>query len=340
MKVNLLILFIPLFSLSQVGVRNAFDNRGLSNYYFNITNNEKKILNNNPYFTPLYNGYRYNARLDLIVDSLDNILNIDKIKLGKLIFVKKEYFKRWKKSSSKGYLIDLGENNYIRIQKILNSYYNPRLNSSSNKKFEEKITYFRKLDDKIKQIKKNEDSFVHFYLFLGLNHSRLKNYFENNYSNRNSVYYGLGIKFPLINSYYIKSHLFYSKYGGVKWFRIENESGRDKIVFNSLDFEILVEKKLKTFNVFIGIRSNYAVKREQILLSRKWYGFTFRDNYTNLNDELKIFIPYSGTLGFSFPIIESVQFELKHNFGMLNLQKNLDTLSRMNSFQSGIIYEF
>ena len=69
MKVNLLILFIPLFSLSQVGVRNAFDNRGLSNYYFNITNNEKKILNNNPYFTPLYNGYRYNARLDMMNNS-------------------------------------------------------------------------------------------------------------------------------------------------------------------------------------------------------------------------------------------------------------------------------
>ena len=40
------------------------------------TRKVKEILLGEPYYTPLINGYRYNAQIDKIVDSLNNILYV------------------------------------------------------------------------------------------------------------------------------------------------------------------------------------------------------------------------------------------------------------------------
>ena len=75
---------------SQVGVRNAFDNRDIYNINFNIGSNESSsedlLIKSNPYLTPLINGFRYNAYQDKIVDAQDNIANITEIKLGENLF--------------------------------------------------------------------------------------------------------------------------------------------------------------------------------------------------------------------------------------------------------------
>ena len=69
--------------------------------------------------------------------------------MGDYLFVKKELYPIWKKKPSNGYLIDLGSNSYIRIQKVIRNDYNPRMNKKSNKRYEQKITYYRKIEDKI-----------------------------------------------------------------------------------------------------------------------------------------------------------------------------------------------
>ena len=165
--------FIMLYynCFGQVGVRNAFDNRDIYNINFKIGSNESSsedlLIKNNPYLTHLINGYRYNAYLDKIVDAQDNIADIIEIKLGENLFVKKEFFQIWKKTSTTGYLIDIGDKNYLRVQKVIRSNYNPRMNKKTNRKFEQKITYYKLSEGKIKQVKKNEYDRTHLFLQLG-----------------------------------------------------------------------------------------------------------------------------------------------------------------------------
>ncbi len=337
--VKIIFLFFPILVYSQVGTTNAFDNRDISSMYIN-TKNEKEILLGEPYYTPLIDGYRYNAQIDKIVDSLNNVLYVDKIKLGDLIFIKKEYYKRWSKKKSIGYLIDYKNDLYIRVQKKINSNYNPRLNTNTNKKFEEKITYFRLIDNKIKQIKKNEDSFFHYYLFVGLNSSQLNIYSDQDFAYRNSTYYGLGLTFPLKNKFSFKSNVLYSKNGNKKWYTTENETGREKIVYNTLGLELLVNKKFNFFNFFTGLRADYAAKRERILLSRKWYGFSFRDDYTKLDNTIIKFNPLSVTFGFSFEVLESIEFEIKNVLSLSNLSANSTNSIKLFAIQNGFVYIF
>ena len=338
-RVKIIYLLIPTLSFSQVGTLNAFDNRDISSLYIN-TKSEKEILFGEPYYTPLINGYRYNAQIDKIVDSLNNILYVDKIKLGELNFIKKEYYKRWSKKKSIGYLIENKNGDYVRVQKKINSNYNPRLNTDSNKKFEERITYFRLIDNKIKQIKKNEDSFFHYYLFVGLNSSQLNIYSDQDFAYRNSTYYGLGLTFPLKSKFSFKSNVLYSKNGNKKWYTTENETGREKIVYNTLGLELLVNKKFNFFNFFTGLRTDYAAKRERILLSRKWYGFTFRDDYTKLDNTITKFNPLSVTFGFSFEVLESIEFEIKNVLSLSNLSANSTNSIKLFAIQNGFVYIF
>lgn len=338
-RVKIIYLLIPTLSFSQVGTLNAFDNRDISSLYIN-TKSEKEILLGEPYYTPLINGYRYNAQIDKIVDSLNNILYVDKIKLGELNFIKKEYYKRWSKKKSIGYLIENKNGDYVRVQKKINSNYNPRLNTDSNKKFEERITYFRLIDNKIKQIKKNEDSFFHYYLFVGLNSSQLNIYSDQDFAYRNSTYYGLGLTFPLKSKFSFKSNVLYSKNGNKKWYTTENETGREKIVYNTLGLELLVNKKFNFFNFFTGLKTDYAAKRERILLSRKWYGFTFRDDYTKLDNTITKFNPLSVTFGFSFEVLESIEFEIKNVLSLSNLSANSTNSIKLFAIQNGFVYIF
>ena len=137
---GLILIMVSYYCSSQVGVRNAFDTRNINNITFDISpiesNNDNSIINGNPFLTPLINGFRYNAYLDEIVDSKGKATNVLKVKLGNYLFVKKEFYPIWKKKPSDGYLIDVGEESYIRIQKIIRNDYNPRMNNKSNERFE------------------------------------------------------------------------------------------------------------------------------------------------------------------------------------------------------------
>ena len=142
----------------QVGVRNAFDNRDIYslNFYSNSneSNNEESIINSNPYLTPLIDGFRYNAYRDKIVNAEGEAIDIDEVTLGDNIFVKKDFYPIWKKIPKNGYLIDLGDQNYIRIQKIIRDDYNPRMNKKSNQRFEQKVTYYRQIEIKSGRLKR------------------------------------------------------------------------------------------------------------------------------------------------------------------------------------------
>ena len=224
--------FIMLYynCFSQVGVRNAFDNRDIYNINFNIGSNESSsedlLIKSNPYLTPLINGFRYNAYQDKIVDAQDNIANITEIKLGENLFIKKEFFPIWKKTSTTGYLIDIGDKNYLRVQKVIRSNYNPRMNKKTNRKFEQKITYYKLSEGKIKQVKKNEYNKTHLFLQLGYTQSSLKDFSNEEFNNRNSIYYGLGRIFHFKNSLDFISHFFYSKNGGFRYYTEEEENGK------------------------------------------------------------------------------------------------------------------
>ena len=336
--------FIMLYCncFSQVGVRNAFDNRDIYNINFNIGSNESSsedlLIKSNPYLTPLINGFRYNAYQDKIVDAQDNIANITEIKLGENLFIKKEFFPIWKKTSTTGYLIDIGDKNYLRVQKVIRSNYNPRMNKKTNRKFEQKITYYKLSEGKIKQVKKNEYNKTHLFLELGYTQSSLKDFSNEEFNNRNSIYYGLGRIFHFKNSLDFISHFFYSKNGGFRYYTEEEENGKKIIVFNTIGLEFLLKKQFNRIAFFGGIRTNYALKREQRKASRKSYGFRFRDEYISLEDNLKKIVPLGATIGFSFKLLESIEFEVKYNRGISVLNQNTSKSPRLNSFQAGINY--
>ena len=338
---SLFLIMISAFCFSQVGVRNAFDTRGIYNINFDTYSNESSIddaIKRNPYFTPLINGFRYNAHLDKIVDDQGNETDISEVTLGEYLFVKREFFPIWKKTSTTGYLIDLGDENYLRVQKVLNSDYNPRMDKKSKKKFEEKITYYRLSDDKIKQVRRNEYDKAHFFLQLGYIQSRLKEFSKEEFKNRNSVYYGLGRIFHLKNSLDLIGHFFYSKNGGFKYYSEAKENGKKIIVYNTMGLEFLVKKQIRKIGFYGGLRTNYAFKREERKASRRWYGFRFRDEYTSLKNTLKKIIPIGATIGFSIDLIESINFELKYNHGISVINQNISENARLNSFQAGLTY--
>ena len=341
---GLILIMVSYYCSSQVGVRNAFDTRNINNITFDISpiesNNDNSIINGNPFLTPLINGFRYNAYLDEIVDSKGKATNVLKVKLGNYLFVKKEFYPIWKKKPSYGYLIYVGEESYIRIQKIIRNDYNPRMNNKSNERFEEKITYYRKIDGRIKQVKKNEFDKAHFFIQLGYIQSALSNYSSEGFKNRNSVYYGLGRIFHIKNSIDLISHFFYSKNGGYQYYGELEENGKKIILYNTIGLEFLLRKKLKKISLFAGPRTNFAFKREQRKASRRFYGFRFRDEYTSLENTLKKIVPLGATIGFSFKLLESINFEVKYNRGISIVSKNNYEKSRLNSLQTGLTYRF
>lgn len=338
--------FIMLYCncFSQVGVRNAFDTRNLYSISFDAksseSENDDSIIKSNPYLTPLIDGFRYNAYLDKIVDSQGKVSNISNVRLGDYLFVKKEFYPIWKKKPSNGYLIDLGSNSYIRIQKVIRNDYNPRMNKKSNKRYEQKITYYRKIEDKIKQVKKNEFDKAHFFIQLGYIQSGLDNFSSEGFKNRNSVYYGLGRTFHIKSSIDLIGHFFYSKNGGYRYYRELEETGKKIIVYNTIGLEVLFSKQVKKIVFLTGLRTNFAIKREQRKASRRLYGFRFRDEFTSLDNTIKKISPLGATLGFSFKLLESINFEVKYNRGISVISIDNSKKTRLNSLQTGLTYRF
>ena len=80
------------------------------------------------------------------------------------------------------------------------------MNKKSNQRFEQKVTYYRQIDNKIRQIKKNEFDKTHYFIQLGYIQSTLNNYSREGFKNRNSVYYGLGKIFHLKNHQLMHFH--------------------------------------------------------------------------------------------------------------------------------------
>ena len=135
--------------MAQVGLNNAFDFRSIDNLYFDESTKVEEETLGSPFLTPLIDGYRYNSFLDIIVNSQNEIVTISELQLGKYNFVKKDYFVRWKKKATTGYLIKIDETSFLRVQKVIREDYNPKLKNNSNKRYEEKISYFKKEDGKL-----------------------------------------------------------------------------------------------------------------------------------------------------------------------------------------------
>ena len=337
---------LPIYCFSQVGVNNAFDSRNIYSYYFEGTENENKNKNESsikgePYSTSLIDGYRYNSYLDVIVNSDDKIIDTSEIKLGDFTFLKKKFFIKWKKKSVTGYLIDMGFNKFLRVQKLIREDYNPRNSKIIIPKYEEKLSYFELIDNKIIQVKKNKDSKSYFFFQLGYINSNLKNYFNETLRNRNSIYYGLGNSVKLKNSFEFKTFVFYSKNGGFNRYNENNNTGKKIILYNTLGLELLIQKQFNNFRLFIGVRSNYAIKREERKASRRRYGIRIQDQYTYLKNDLKNFIPLSIPAGISFKIKEDLYFEIKYTYGISKTNKKYiqDQNISLNTFQSGFSFD-
>ena len=338
---------LPIYCFSQVGVNNAFDSRNIYSYYFEGTekNNKNKnefSIKGEPYSTPLIDGYRYNSYLDVIVNSDDKIIETSKIKLGDFTFLKKKFFIRWKKKSVTGYLIDMGFNKFLRIQKNIREDYNPRNTKIIIPKYEEKISYFELIDNKIIQVKKNKNSKSYFFFQLGYINSNIKNYLNETLKNRNSIYYGLGHSIKLKNSFEFKTFVFFSKNGGFNRYNENNNTGKKIILYNTLGLELLIQKQFDNFRLFTGVRSNYAIKREERKASRRKYGIRIQDQYTYLKNDLKSFIPFSIPAGISFRIKEDLYFEIKYAYGISKINKKYiqDQKMSLNTFQSGFSLDF
>ncbi len=333
----------PFYCFSQIGVNNAFDSRDVYNYYFEESKKDvdRTSIKGNPYFTSLIDGYRYNSYLDVIVNSEDQILTTSKIKLGDFVFVKKEFFVRWKKKKTAGFLIDLGNNSFLRVKKNIREDYNPRQIKKTTSKFEEKLGYFKLIDGEIRQVKKNMNSKRHFFFQIGYINSNLNNYLNENLKNRNSIYYGFGRSYQFMNLLYVKGLIFFSKNGGFNRYNRDNEIGKKIILYNTIGMEILIQKQLKYFNLFAGIRSHYAIKNEERKASRRVYGIRFQDEYTYLDDQLKRFTPISIPTGISLEVKEDIYFEVKYNFGFSKINKNFRQKNKtyLNTFQLGFMYQ-
>ena len=150
----------------------------------------------------------------------------------------------------------------------------------------------------------------------------------------------MGRTFHIKSSIDLIGHFFYSKNGGYRYYRELEETGKKIIVYNTIGLEVLFSKQVKKIVFLTGLRTNFAIKREQRKASRRLYGFRFRDEFTSLDNTIKKISPLGATLGFSFKLLESINFEVKYNRGISVISKDNSKKTRLNSLQTGLTYRF
>ena len=332
--------------VAQVRQNNALDYKNVYNYYLVHSNREMQFveeydIQGDPFFTPLIDGYRYNAFQDLIVNAEDKTLITDKIQLGKFTFVKKEFYPRWQKLPIKGYLIELDDENYLRVQKKINEGYNPKDINNNEIRLIDKISYYKEVEGKIVQVKKNENDSSHFYIEVGFNQSNFGEYLDEAFSPRNSIYYGIGKRFSK-EKYNFRTTIFYSKNGEFRYYKDGDNTGKQIYMYNLLGIEFLLEKQLNKLSLFTGLRSALALKRTERLAGRRKFGLRFQDVFTSLDDKLNGFLPLAIPLGVSYEFAEDFHLELKYSIGISELNKQIATdnqSGRLNTLQFGFLYQ-
>ena len=334
---------------SQLRQNNALDAKNVYNYYLYHSNRSNadeqapKIIGD-PYFTPLINGYRYNAYRDVIVNADNDIFQTDSIALGAYTFVKETYYSKWSKKPKKGYLIKLDSSHYLQVKKKITEGYNPKDLNQNRSKFELDIRYFKKIQGSIKQVNKNRDARTRYLLKLGFNHSQLSNYANGELSNRNSVYYAFGHRTKWKNNLGFRTLLFFAKNGGFNFYRITREKGKRIIIYNTLGLDLLLEKQVEKWIFFGGVRTTTALKREERLASRRRTDIEdkrFRDIYTQLDDELRKVAPLSLPLGVSYEFSHDLFFEVQLNMGILPIHQTTSQYQplHLNTLQLGFMYQ-
>lgn len=342
---TIFLILSSIHSFAQLRVNNPLDVQNVYNYYLYHSNNDdspsKNSVEGNPYFTPLINGYRYNAFRDVIVNAENDILQLDNVELGEYLFVRKSFFPRWKKSPTSGYLIKLDEATFLRVRKKIHENYNPKQLNKSKAKFELIFEYYALIDGQIKQIKENKNDKNHLLLQVGFIHSQLNKYSNGELQNRNSVYYGLGQTMSFKKNYDLRATAFFAKNGGFNFYNDQNDSGKKIIVYNVLGVEMLILKKINRWQIFGGARSSLALKREQRLASRRKYGIRFQDVYSSLKDDLKEFLPLSFPVGFSYEFAEDLNLEIKYIKGISKVNKAQTNEKDvfLNALQIGFLYQ-
>ena len=140
-----------------------------------------------------------------------------------------------------------------------------------------------------------------------------------------------------LNKFTNIKHCFFSKNGGFNRYNENNNTGKKIILYNTLGLELLIQKQFNNFRLFTGVRSNYAIKREERKASRRRYGIRIQDQYTYLKNDLKKFIPFSIPAGISFRIKENLYFEINYTYGISKINKTYiqDQNMSLNTFQSG-----
>lgn len=335
--------------LSQIRQNNALDAKNVYNYYLYHSNRSNadeqapKIIGD-PYFTPLINGYRYNAYRDVIVNADDDIFQTDSIALGAYTFVNETYYSKWSKKPKRGYLIKLDSSHYLQVKKKITEGYNPKDLNQNRSKFELDIRYFKKIQGSIKQVNKNRDARTRYLLKLGFNHSQLSNYANGELSNRNSVYYAFGHRTKWKNNLGFRTLLFFAKNGGFNFYRITREKGKRIIIYNTLGLDLLLEKQVEKWIFFGGVRTTTALKREERLASRRRTDIEdkrFRDIYTQLDDELRKVAPLSLPLGVSYEFSHDLFFEVQLNMGILPIHQTTSQYQplHLNTLQLGFMYQ-
>lgn len=334
---------------SQLRQNNALDAKNVYNYYLYHSNRSNadeqapKIIGD-PYFTPLINGYRYNAYRDVIVNADNDIFQTDSIALGAYTFVKETYYSKWSKKPKRGYLIKLDSSHYLQVKKKITEGYNPKDLNQNRSKFELDIRYFKKIQGSIKQVNKNRDARTRYLLKLGFNHSQLSNYANGELSNRNSVYYAFGHRTKWKNNLGFRTLLFFAKNGGFNFYRITREKGKRIIIYNTLGLDFLLEKQFEKWIFFGGVRTTTALKREERLASRRRTDIEdkrFRDIYTQLDDELRKVAPLSLPLGVSYEFSHDLFFEVQLNMGILPIHQTTSQYQplHLNTLQLGFMYQ-
>ena len=334
---------------SQLRQNNALDAKNVYNYFLyhsNRSNTDEqapKIIGD-PYFTPLINGYRYNAYRDVIVNADNDIFQTDSIALGAYTFVKETYYSKWSKKPKRGYLIKLDSSHYLQVKKKITEGYNPKDLNQNRSKFELDIRYFKKIQGSIKQVNKNRDARTRYLLKLGFNHSQLSNYANGELSNRNSVYYAFGHRTKWKNNLGFRTLLFFAKNGGFNFYRITREKGKRIIIYNTLGLDLLLEKQVEKWIFFGGVRTTTALKREERLASRRRTDIEdkrFRDIYTQLDDELRKVAPLSLPLGVSYEFSHDLFFEVQLNMGILPIHQTTSQYQplHLNTLQLGFMYQ-
>ena len=330
---------------AQLRQNNALDAKNVYNYYLYHSNRSTDeeaswAVEGDPYFTPLIDGYRYNAYRDVMVNAENEIYQTDSITLGDYTFIKTSFYPRWKKQAQKGYLIKLDSTHFLRIRKKIHEGYNPLEPSQNKRKFDLVVHYYEHIEGQIKQVKKNSDAKRRTVIQLGYNQSQLSNYEMNTLSNRNSVYYALGQRLLWKENLSFRTSFFFAKNGGYTFYNLPLESGKKIVVYNTLGIDLLVEKHLRKWMVFGGVRSTYAVKREQRLASRRRSDIRFQDLYTRLNDEFSSIL-FATPVGVAYEFAEDIFFEMQLNFGINSVTKSTTALNpvRLNSLQIGFSYQ-